>query len=532
MKVVRRRKPFRVKRGLKPSRRAALLPASTAAPPTIELPESRSGELPPALASASKVKVGTADGGEAKASSVGARLAPAAVVPALASIGVKPAPAGPPLQIPPILLEGDEPTRLSPPGPGEKYALGPTIHVAQVESPETELPEAYGTGRLFLVARDPHCLYAYWDLTLEQQRVCNGLSVHHHLVVRVYLETASGGPIDEIHVHPESRHWFIHVGQPGRTYVAELGYYLPGGLFRTAALSEPVATPSGFVAEQKVVEFATIDLAPGTGGPVDESLPQPPPVGRDSTTASPPPPPSAGREFILAIPAQSARLAQESTSERTSNFPLEEPWSPPRAQATSPVRAEAKTSRAGTTSFLGPEWTPQQESALAELIGWTLVKKQWPGSEEIVSLLQGRRPQPVSSLEAARFAAPLEAGPGPSSPAGGLAPEISSPPGAALPVQKAFWFSVNAELVIYGATEPDARVTIGGRPIRLRPDGSFSYRFALPDGHYRLPISATAAHGDARHAELEFYRGTHRRGEVSAHPQDPTLKTPQVENVG
>jgi len=44
-------------------------------------------------------------------------------------------------------------------------------------------------------------------------------------------------------------------------------------------------------------------------------------------------------------------------------------------------------------------------------------------------------------------------------------------------------------LVIYGATDPTASVTIGERRIRLRPDGSFSYRFALPDGNYQLPIT-------------------------------------------
>ena len=32
-----------------------------------------------------------------------------------------------------------------------------------------------------------------------------------------------------------------------------------------------------------------------------------------------------------------------------------------------------------------------------------------------------------------------------------------------------------------GATEPDAAVTIGGRKIQLRKDGTFSFRFALPD---------------------------------------------------
>ena len=47
---------------------------------------------------------------------------------------------------------------------------------------------------------------------------------------------------------------------------------------------------------------------------------------------------------------------------------------------------------------------------------------------------------------------------------------------------KGFWFNVNAELIIYGATEPTARVTLGGHEIKLRPDGTFSYRFSLPDG--------------------------------------------------
>ena len=33
-----------------------------------------------------------------------------------------------------------------------------------------ELPESYGTRRLFLAARDPRWLYAYWDLSWQQLR--------------------------------------------------------------------------------------------------------------------------------------------------------------------------------------------------------------------------------------------------------------------------------------------------------------------------------------------------------------------------
>jgi len=45
-----------------------------------------------------------------------------------------------------------------------------------------DLPEAYGTGRLFLVARDPHWLYAYWDLSWQQMADARGRAVDGRLV--------------------------------------------------------------------------------------------------------------------------------------------------------------------------------------------------------------------------------------------------------------------------------------------------------------------------------------------------------------
>jgi hypothetical protein len=86
--------------------------------------------------------------------------------------------------------------------------------------------------------------------------------------------------------------------------------------------------------------------------------------------------------------------------------------------------------------------------------------------------------------------------------------------------------------VLYGATEPDAQVSIGGREINLRPDGTFSYRFALPDGQYDLLVKALSAdEEDGRLADLHFGRDTQFRGEVGAHPQDGHLKVPSVANV-
>ena len=98
--------------------------------------------------------------------------------------------------------------------------------------------------------------------------------------------------------------------------------------------------------------------------------------------------------------------------------------------------------------------------------------------------------------------------------------------------EKTFWFNVNAELIIFGATDPSAQVTIGGRVILLRPDGTFDFRFSFPDGEYHLPAIATAPDGrQSRSAELTFSRSTRYKGEVGQASQNSTLGKPRPENV-
>lgn len=61
--------------------------------------------------------------------------------------------------------------------------------------------------------------------------------------------------------------------------------------------------------------------------------------------------------------------------------------------------------------------------------------------------------------------------------------------------ERKFWLVVNTELIVYGATEPDAKVTVQGKPIHLRSDGTFTLRFALPDGKQVIPVEATSNDG-------------------------------------
>jgi hypothetical protein len=377
-------------------------------------------------------------------------------------------------EIPPILLEGDEPSPPAASGPGERYALGPTPVPGEGPGHGMELPEAYGTQRLLLTARDPHWLYAHWDLTRDQLRLYNSRSVDRHLVLRIYRNELAGEPHREVHVHPESRNWFAHVGVGGTKFIAELGYYRPNDQWVRIATSATTVTPQETMSDDLSVWFETL--------PVDMRF----------------------EELI--------RLVKAAVSD-----------SVPLMEAIQQLRAAGHPGLPDGRSAGQGRWTREQEQALTQVVSMDSVRRVWMGSLEITELIRRQFLQELSSQAAAQL--------GQSGSWSGAVSSFSSPFGG-MERKKGFWFNVNAELIIYGATEADATVTIGGRTIRLRPDGSFSYRFSLPDGQYDLPAVATSADGtDSRSAGLKFSRSTQYQGDVQKHPQDPALKPPSPEHV-
>ena len=75
-----------------------------------------------------------------------------------------------------------------------------------------------------------------------------------------------------------------------------------------------------------------------------------------------------------------------------------------------------------------------------------------------------------------------------------------------------FWLIADAELIVYGATEPDATVTIGDRQIQLNPDGTFRFQMSFQDGVIDYPIKAVAADGEqTRSIHMNFERQTPSR---------------------
>ena len=81
---------------------------------------------------------------------------------------------------------------------------------------------------------------------------------------------------------------------------------------------------------------------------------------------------------------------------------------------------------------------------------------------------------------------------------------------------------LNAEVIFYGGTHPDAKVTVDGKEIMICPDGTFRYHFVLPDGAFEIPVVATSPDGaETRHGVLRFERSTTRDGDVASTTQPP-----------
>jgi len=77
------------------------------------------------------------------------------------------------------------------------------------------------------------------------------------------------------------------------------------------------------------------------------------------------------------------------------------------------------------------------------------------------------------------------------------------------PRQRAFWLVADAELIVYGATDPSAHLMIGSEEVPLSSEGTFRIQVPFRDGQQVYPIEAVAADGEQnRSITLEFRRST------------------------
>ncbi|MGL6094803.1 MAG: DUF4912 domain-containing protein [Fimbriiglobus sp.] len=269
-----------------------------------------------------------------------------------------------------------------PPKPAAKPAKPTATRIESTISPEKDLAAraARATGnpvkdQIWLSASDPYWLHAYWQLSVQSvQRAEAALGQDWHgakPILRLFDVTStdttstSEAPVRDIAIHGGCNHWHIDIGQPPRSYRADIGYLTKAGRFF--------------------------------------------PISRSNVVT----PPKAGASEVL-----------------------DETW---------PAEVKPDHPRNGPPGFAAENNT--------------------------------HRDHPED-----RFQRPMK--------------EPTFGPGAVPPGKlKKFFFDIDAELIVYGKTDPSAAVTLQNEPVKLRPDGTFTMRFSLPDSRQIIPAVATAGDG-------------------------------------
>ena len=118
-----------------------------------------------------------------------------------------------------------------------------------------ELPRSYGRPVLFGIARDPHTLFAYWEIDWPGA-FGNKPPADRKVHLRVISE--DGSEETRVTVEPFAGNHCVAVSQARSTYRIELGYHEPADVWNSVATSEAIGTPPDDVSEDDAIDVATI----------------------------------------------------------------------------------------------------------------------------------------------------------------------------------------------------------------------------------------------------------------------------------
>ena len=351
-----------------------------------------------------------------------------------------------------------------------KFELGIVVdltaeELAGVDEGLGDLPSGYGDSRIVLLPRDPQWAYAYWDIPIEHKN-----ELRHHggqqLALRIYdvtdinLDYQSPHSIQEYPIDEMAREWYLPIPVSDRSYAIDIGYRCGDGRWLVLARSASVGIPPVYPSDWIEDVFITV--------PWEEEL--------------------IDRTFVELIPPSYNKTADDS------------------------VTGTAGTT--GTAEATGNSNT-EQNAIYERIFGMTAATESLRISGSLYGSMQQSPLESVSSFVfpsgVGMWAQPTTFG-GNMSGVGMSGVGMSGMGMDSSDRQRQFWLIADAELIVYGATEPDAAVSIGGRQIKLNPDGTFRFQMSFQDGNIDYPIVAVAKDGEQqRSVHMTFDRSTPSR---------------------
>ncbi len=128
-----------------------------------------------------------------------------------------------------------------------------------------ELPEAYGIDECEVIARDPHHLFTYWEVTEQGLAVARGHlgdeAPAAKLVLRLFINAASRDTRDHQLEHHRGRR-YLPSPRAGVQVRAAVGLVAPSGLFAPIAHSSTVRVPPAEPAPFDPTAVRWMEVAP------------------------------------------------------------------------------------------------------------------------------------------------------------------------------------------------------------------------------------------------------------------------------
>jgi hypothetical protein len=352
--------------------------------------------------------------------------------------------------------------------------------LSSVDEGLADLPNGYGESRVVLMPRDPEWAYTYWDIPndrKEELRRQGGqqLALRIYDVTDVNLETQSPHSIQEYPCDELAREWYVPIPVSDRDYAIDIGYRCADGrwlvLARSAQVRVPPVYPSDWIEDQ----FITLDWEEELQGKTFAQLV--PPAKKMAQAAN-----GFGFSPSNAIYEQIFGMAESAESLRVAGSIFGSMQHVAGSVQQVGIHEQAVSSYV-FPSGVGMWAAPTMSGLTASGVGMSGLTMSGVGMSGLTMSGFGMSGVGMSGVG---FAAPMR--------------------------PRQFWLVADAELIVYGATEPDATVYVGGQPIKLNADGTFRFQMSFQDGLIDYPIFAVAADGEQNRAiHLKFNRETPER---------------------
>ena len=346
--------------------------------------------------------------------------------------------------------------------------------LSSVDEGLADLPNGYGESRVVLMPRDPEWAYTYWDIPndrKEELRRQGGqqLALRIYDVTDVNLDIQSPHSIQEYPCDELAREWYVPIPVSDRDYAIDIGYRCADGrwliLARSAQVRVPPVYPSDWIEDQ----FITLDWEEDLSGKTFAELV--PPAKKIAQAVN-----GAGLR-TNAIYEQIFGMAESAEAMRVAGSVFGS------MQHVAGSIQQVGIHEQAISSYVFPSgvgmWAaPTMSGLTASGVGMSGLTASGVGMSGLTMSGVG--------MSGVGFAAPMR--------------------------PRQFWLVADAELIVYGATEPDATVYVGGQPIKLNPDGTFRFQMSFQDGLIDYPIFAVAADGEQNRAiHMKFERETPER---------------------